>query len=221
MIPILLVVTAFFRPAAPTVGDVITIRFEAPVRLEASQNYEIVSQTGNVAVIRSFQPLPFAISGRAGGVAFRNMVVPMRSVLKPNDTLTPAGLKPPRREPFPRAPFIAIALAALAAIAAWVIAAMRPVPKAQPVVTPADQFRSRVSSLGPGDWAQLADAVREYLDATSSVTRDLTTTEVLEVVDPAVIAEILNQGDLEKFSPWGARPADFDSVRRRALEIAA
>jgi hypothetical protein len=32
-------------------------------------------------------------------------------------------------------------------------------------------------------------------------------------------ASILRQGDLEKFSPWGAAPADFDEVAKRAFEI--
>ena len=84
MIPILLLVTATFRPAAPTVGDPITIRFEKPVTLDASPRYEIVAQHGNTVVIRTFDPRPFPISGRTGSVTFRNMVVPMKSVLKPS-----------------------------------------------------------------------------------------------------------------------------------------
>jgi hypothetical protein len=33
------------------------------------------------------------------------------------------------------------------------------------------------------------------------------------------VATILRQGDLEKFSPWGARPSDFDPVAAEALEL--
>jgi hypothetical protein len=224
MIPVLLLVTAFFRPAAPTVGDPITIQFPASVRLDASRNYEIVSQSGKTVVIRSFQPQPFAISGRTGDVVFRNMVVPMRSVLKPNDSMTPADLKPPRREPLPRVPFIAIALAALAAVAAWTIAAMRPsrqMEQSMPALTPSEQFRSAIASLRRDDWARLADALRQYLAATSSLGLDMTTTEVLARRSEQLIVEILRQGDLEKFSPWGPAPADFHEVARRALELAA
>jgi hypothetical protein len=32
-----------------------------------------------------------------------------------------------------------------------------------------------------------------------------------------ILAEILRQGDLEKFSPWGAAPADFAAIANRAL----
>ena len=224
MIPVLLIVTAFFKPAAPTVGDPITIRFPAAVRLDASRNYEIVSQGGNIAVIRSFQPQPFTISGRSGDVVFRNMVVPMRSVLKPNDSLTPAGLKPPRREPLPRAPFIAIALAALAAAAAWTIAALRPVKQidqSTPALTASEQVRAAIASLRRDDWARLADALRQYLAATSTLSLDMTTTEVLARRSERLIEEILRQGDLEKFSPWGPAPADFHELAQRALELAA
>ena len=63
MIPILLVVTATFRPPAPTVGDLITINFQQRVTLNKSPQYEIVSQRGSRAVIRTFEPRPFTISG--------------------------------------------------------------------------------------------------------------------------------------------------------------
>jgi hypothetical protein len=33
------------------------------------------------------------------------------------------------------------------------------------------------------------------------------------------VAAILRQGDLEKFSPWGAAPANFDEAVNQALEI--
>ena len=42
---------------------------------------------------------PFTISGRTGDVVFRNMTVPIHSVLKQNDKMDPAPLKPPRPKP--------------------------------------------------------------------------------------------------------------------------
>lgn len=228
MIPILLVVTASFRPAKPTVGDLITIRFDKPVILDRSPAYELVQQSGNTVVIRSFRPHSFPISGHVGAVPFRNMVVPMRSVLKPGDKMEPAPLKPPRQEPYPRGPFIAIAIAALAAIAAWTAAALRrrPEVEAKPARSPADQLRATVAELrrdpnAARRWAKLADAVREYLAASSNISRDLTTTEVVSILNAPALHEVLHQGDLEKFSPWGPKPADFDDVAQRALEAAA
>ena len=240
MIPILLVLTAFFRPAAPTVGDPITIQFPQTAVLDRSPDYEIVSQRGNTVVIRTFEPHPFAIHGRAGNVVFRNMIVPVRSVLKRGDNMTPAPLKPPRREPYPRLPFVLIAAAALAAVAVWSAVILRSRVRIEPVVPllpPAEQFRAAVIALRddprlPRRWARLADALREYLAATSQLGRELTTSEVVvrvrvgppplaaaESGGPALIAEILRQGDLEKFSPWGPAQADFESIANRAIEL--
>jgi hypothetical protein len=216
MIPILLLVTATFRPPAPTVGDLITIDFQQPVVLNPSQQYEIVSQRGSRVVIRTFEPKPFAISGRTGDVAFRNMFVPVRSILAPKDNMTPAPLKPPLDEPYPRLPFVLIGIAAVMAIAAWiaVVKLDRREAIVEPVVPPVERFHASVSAAR--NWSQLADAVREYLAATT-----LTTTELLDRTDSLTVAEILRQGDLEKFSPWGPKPADLAALKRRALEVAA
>ena len=214
MIPILLLVTATFRPPAPTVGDLITIDFQQPVTLDRSTQYEIVSQRGSRAVIRTFEPRPVAISGRVGNVLFRNMVVPVRSVLKPRDNLAPAPLKPPIAEPYPKLPFVLIAVAALLAIGAWVAVVVLDQPDEIPVpiAPPAERFRSAVGRART--WSQLADAVREYIESTT-----LTTSEVLAINSSSIVAEILRQGDLEKFSPWGPRPGDFRSLANRALEL--
>lgn len=229
MIPILLLVTATFRPPRPTVGDPITIRFHDAVVLDRSSNYEIVSQRGNMVVVRTFQPRPFTISGRTGNVVFRNMVVPIHSVLRPNDDMKPAPLQPPIRVPYPRMPFVAIGCAAVAAIAAWTAAALRREKRAVadvPALPPAEQFRATVIALRdhprtPMRWAKLADATRTYLAATTDLSRDLTTSEVIarctDRLQPVV--EILRQGDLEKFSPWGPLPADFVSIADRALSL--
>ena len=214
MIPILLVVTATFRPPAPTVGDLITINFQQRVTLDKSPQYEIVSQRGSRAVIRTFEPRPFTISGRVGDVLFRNMTVPVHSVLKPRDSLAPAPLKPPIAEPYPKLPFVLIGVAALLAIGAWIAVILldRHEEISVPVAPPAERFRSAVAAAR--SWAQLADAVREYIEATT-----LTTTEVLARTSSTLIAEILRQGDLEKFSPWGPRPGDLRALRKRALEL--
>lgn len=253
MIFLLLVVTATFQPAAPTVGDPITIQFSGPVVLDPSPDYEIVSQEGSRVVIRTFEPRPFAISGKTGDVVFRNMLVPMRSVLRPDDNMEPAPLTPPRAPQYPRAPFVAIAVAAAAAVLSWIaviLLARRKVALsivAAPVA-PAERFRAAIESLrrndrAPHRWARLADETRIYLASLdAALGTELTTTELLSrfgedearVEDahdsnPSTldsrsstlyhVAAILHQGDLEKFSPWGAPARDFDSLASAALAL--
>ena len=240
MIPLLLLVTAFFHPAQPTVGDPIVIDFLQPVVLDPSPEYDILSTRGSRVVIRTFEPRPFVISGRVGNVVFRNMVVPVRSVLKPRDDLKPAPLKPPRKEAYPRLPFTLIGIAALLAVGAWtaVIFLERRAATAKVVEPPmpADiRFRTKVIALredvrGERRWARLADATREYLAAVDpNFGMELTTRELLQKLGVAqagvpvphqTVAAILRQGDLEKFSPWGALPADFAALADRALELA-
>src|ERR1700693_5327544 len=87
--------------------------------LARSADYDILSTRGARVIIRTFEPRPFPISGRVGNVVFRNMVVPMRTVLKPRDDLGPAPLSPPRGEAYPPLPFVAIGIAALLAAAMW------------------------------------------------------------------------------------------------------
>ncbi|HYS55328.1 MAG TPA: hypothetical protein VER58_16345 [Thermoanaerobaculia bacterium] len=214
MIAFFLFITATFRPPAPTVGDRITIDFQKPVVLDRSEHYEIVSERGNRVVIRTFEPKPFTISGTVGDIPFQGLTVPVRSVLRPKDNLAPAPLKPPIAEPYPKLPFVLIAIAALTAMAAWtaVVLLDKRDAMAEPVVPPVERFRAAVA--GARTWSQLADAVREYLAVTT-----LTTTEVLHRNQSLTVAEILRQGDLEKFSPWGARAGDFHALRKRALEL--
>ena len=234
MIFAFLIFTATFRPATPTVGDLVTIDFRQPVMLDPSTAYEVVSRKGNRVVVRTFEPKPIALSGVSGGVRFRNLNVPIRSVLQPKDKLEPAPLRPPVRVPYPRAPFIAIAIAALIAIASWgavAILARSPVAGRRSqgaFVDPAEQFRATVSSLRANPsrshrWASLADATRVYVASLSPhLGIELTTSQLLPRVDAqhvAVIARILRQGDLEKFSPWGAPSADFDALSERALDL--
>ena len=224
MFPILLLaMTTTFTPARPAVGDPITIDFPAPVVVQPSPDYEIISRAPRRAIVRTFQPKPFVVHTSGGDV-----VIPVRSVLRPNDRLDPAPLKPPRPDPFPRAPFVAIGIAAAAAIAAWaavVILARRRMARPEVVLTPEERFRATVEALRanpcvPKRWAQLADATRAYLaDVDPKLGMELTTTEVLMEAPHPTIAEILRLGDLEKFSPWGAPPADFDAVADRALAL--
>src|SRR5262249_32482341 len=142
MIAFFLFLTATFRPPAPTVGDLITIEFQKPVVLDRSERYEIVSEKGNRAVIRTFEPKPFTISGTVGEVPFQGLTVPIRSVLQPRDNLAPAPLRPPIAEPYPKLPFVLIGIAALMAVGAWTAVALlgKPEAIAEPVVPPADRF---------------------------------------------------------------------------------
>ena len=234
MILFFLIFTATFRPATPTVGDLITIDFQHPVVLDSSPAYEIVSQKGNRVVVRTFEPKPIALSGVSGGVRFRNLNVPVRSVLQPKDKLEPAPLQPPRRIPYPRAPFVAIAIAALVAIVSWAVviflarSQIADRRSQELVADPSERFRQTVAALRadrsrPLRWAQLADATRVYVASLSPhLGIELTTSQLLPRVDAqhvAVIAQILRQGDLEKFSPWGAPFADFEVLATGALEL--
>jgi len=93
------------------------------------------------------------------------------------------------------------------------------------LLPPDERFRRAVSSLletpQPLRWARLADAVRAYLAATSAISADMTTTEVLRVLDRDEIATILKTGDIEKFSTDEVSRDDFEAIARRALELAA
>jgi hypothetical protein len=232
-----------FQPPKPSIGDPVTITFASPTTVEASADYEVVSRNGNSVVIRSFVPHTITVNGRAADGPV-SVMIPIHSVLKPDDKLEPAPLKPPKPEPWPRMPFVAIGIAALAAIGAWtavVLLAKRMVSKPILVIAPGDEFLRRVRALrpdAPKRWATLADIVRDYLAATRpDLGAELTTSELLSELagEPpagqppsrrrydeggaALIEMILRQGDLEKFSPWGAAPADFDAVANQALEI--
>jgi hypothetical protein len=223
-------VTMIFEPAAPTVGDPIVLRFEEAVVLAPSRDYEIVEQQGERVVVRTFTPKPLVLSGRVGKTGFRNLAVPVNSVLRPNDNLQPAPLTPPQPVPYPRAPFVAAGIAAACAIAAWAgvwwLARQRkPVPVEPPL--PADErFRRAVAAAKgqPERWAALADATRAFLAETRpQLGPDLTTTELLPRLnaEERIVREILRQGDLEKFSIDGAEAENFDDVAQRALELAS
>ncbi|HEX7680067.1 MAG TPA: hypothetical protein VF713_18195, partial [Thermoanaerobaculia bacterium] len=225
MTALVLVLVTMFHPVRATVGDPVTIEFASPTVVDPSPDYEVVARAGSSVVIRTFVPHTITVTGRSaeGPVS---VVIPIYSVLKPDDKLEPAPLKPPRPEPWPRLPFAAIGIAALAALAAWtavVVLAKRRVATPRIVIVPADAFRGRVMALRTGDrmrWAHLADAVRAYLAAVrADFGAELTTSELLARIENLSVAQVLRQGDLEKFSPWGAAPANFDDARKQALEI--
>lgn len=231
----LALVTATFQPAPPTIGDPITLEFSAPVVLDASSDFEVVSTQGKRIVIRTFQPKPLVLGGVVGGnIRFQNLIIPVRSVLAPNDDLKPAPLVPPKPVPYPRAPFVAILIAALCALAAWAAVRARSRRKAEviepvDVRTPEERYREAVLALRedsthPRRWAALADATRAYLAATRpAFGNDLTTTELVPLLqeNERVVVDILRQGDLEKFSRRGPQPKDFSEVASQALELAS
>jgi hypothetical protein len=224
-------VSVTFSPAKPTVGDPVTVTFAAPVQLDQSLEYEIVAQQGTRAVVRTFTPKPIVLSGTSGGTRFRNLQIPVHSVLEPKDDMKPAPLVKPHEIAYPRAPFIAIAVTALLAILAWTAVWMRVhrrVREAVPLIPPEERFRQAVLALRARQdaerWADLADATRAYLATTrQNLGSDLTTTELLPRLrnEETVVVDILRQGDLEKFSIKGAEPLDFDAVASRALELAS
>jgi hypothetical protein len=122
-------------------------------------------------------------------------------------------------------PFVIIGVVALLAAVIWAAVVVLARHRARerivaPPLAPAERFRRDVAAAR--SWAELADAVRMYLAASDpNLSPDLTTAELLSRVDDPTIAAILHQGDLEKFSPWGAEPADFRAFVQRALEVAA
>jgi len=217
MIALALLAAITFTPARPTVGDPITVTFPAPVTVQPAKEYEVVAQRGNQVIVRTFEAKTFTLRTSGG----EEVMIPIHSVLPPNDKLQPAPLKPPRAETYPRAPFIAIGVAAVAAIAAWiavVLLARRRIAKPEIVIDPVERFRSSV--MAARSWAALADATRRYLAATDPrLGMELTTRELLARCDDPTVAEVLRQGDLEKFSPWGAVAADFRALVARALAV--
>lgn len=230
---VLAAITATAHPSPAKVGDLITLEFAAPVTLDASPDFEVVSRQGTHVVVRTFQPRPFAVSGTTGGTRFRNLRVPVTSVLKQNDPLTPAPLAPPVDVPYPRGPFIALAIAALLAAATWfavrwrsrhVATASEPVP----ALAPDERYRRAILALRgnrahPRRWADLADETRAFLAATRpALGKELTTTEIVARLaeEDRVVEDILRYGDIEKFAPSGTSPlAEFDAVAQQALTL--
>jgi hypothetical protein len=222
----LLLVAATFQPPAPTVGDPVTITFPAPVTLAPSTDYEVISNDGNRVVVRTFAPKAFDVRGTMNGAAVR-VTIPIKSVLKANDPMNPAPLAAPRPMPYPRGPFIAMAIGALAAVLAWTFVLLRARKKVAAPVVPAltaeERFRAAVAAVQQTrSWGNLADATRLYLAATRpQISTDLTTTELVPRLPERerFVAHILRQGDVEKFSRRKPDASDFDDAARQALEL--
>lgn len=228
---LLALTTATVRPASPAVGDLVTIEFAQPAVLDASDSFEVVSTEGNRVVVRTFAPQPFKVSGRMGALRFRDLTIRVHSVLRPNDDLKPAPLTPPRAVSYPRRPFVAIAIAALAACVIWGLVWWRsraPRVRLEPEIPADERYRRAIESLRTARtvrlrWATLADETRRYLAATRTyLGAELTTREVVSRLAPEdrIVETILRQGDLEKFSTEGARPLDFEEVAIGALRLA-
>ena len=236
MIPLALTLalTVSMSPAQPEVGDAIAITFPEAVVLDASRDYEVIETRGHVVVVRTFEPRAFSLSGTSGNVRFRNLKVPVVSVLRPGDDLAPAPLAPPRPSDIAWLQWLAIALAVLLALGLlaflW-LRARRKKPEAEPLprVTPEERFRAAVLALRADPsrglrWAALADETRRFLSATRpQLGSELTTTELVPRLaeQEHVVEEILHQGDLEKFSRGGAAPREFDELAEKALELAS
>lgn len=226
-------------PAQPTVGDPVTITFPANitrVNVSPGEAFEAVRGEGNRIVVRSFRPGPFEVEGTLlrgeTRSAFR-MPLMISSVLRPDDSLEPAALKPPRPLDPNRAATIAIAAAAAVAALSWlaVVLLWRRRRALAPVRLPgaAEEFRialGRAARVADGNAKAiaLAEATRGYLARISgSYGRELTTLELLRVLAPAeaagVIRDLLTDADLAKFSPWGASRRDYREVVERLARI--
>ena len=118
-----------FEPASPTVGDLITVSFPDPgegkLSLVPDDSYEVVEVAGSHAVVRSFQPGTIRVVGETltpGQQTQRHEVeIEIRSVLAENDDLHPAPLVLPKQLPVNEVARWAIAIAAAAAVIAWLL----------------------------------------------------------------------------------------------------
>jgi hypothetical protein len=102
--------------------------------------------------VRTFEPRAFSLSGTTGNIRFRNLRIPVTSVLKQGDDLTPAPLAPPRPADIAWLQWIAIAVVALlvilVAIVLWRrLPGRKPVAAPAPLLTAADRFRAAVIAL--------------------------------------------------------------------------
>jgi hypothetical protein len=234
---------ATHTPAAPTVGDRVAVHFEIAgderVMLDRSAEYEVISSSRDGAVVRTFKPQPVVLSGRVtgprGGLAFRRLILPMHSVLRKGDDGKPAPLTPPVAIPPPITSWIALAVAAAVAVAAWIVlyrmARQPAIPAMAPPPAPDEELRAAVAAIRSESslrWAALADATRHYLArmVPLQLGHELTTRELLAQLPSvsalsewqALVRQIVVEGDLDKFSPWGAS-AEIESILAETLRV--
>lgn len=236
-----------YEPAAPTVGDPITIEFPSDwtsVALAPSDDYEIVGSGEGQAVIRSFRPGTFTLRGTAmtpvGTVPLETVEIRVFSVIPQGDAMQPAPLRPLVSPASNRTAWWAIGGAAAVALLAWallpLLAHRRLAPLAAPAAAadPLGDLRRAVEQASrlPTPELQsiaLSDAVREFLGRRSPVyPRSLTTRELLSTLESAGVdakivgdlAALLSAGDASKFSPWGVGEFDVATGAHHALEAA-
>ncbi|MCA1733198.1 MAG: hypothetical protein LC732_06295 [Acidobacteria bacterium] len=226
---------ASVAPAAPTVGDPISIRFQeerAKITIAPSDQYEIVKSGASPAVVRAFRPGTIAVRGRVesanGSFGFRDLKVEIRSVLAEDDSLEPAPFRPPAALPANETARWAMGIAALAALALWVAVwrvrdaapapggAVRRSGLAPRVEYLAELRRARALELHPS-LVVIGGAVRRFLarvhpsfgsELTSrELRRELRRQRIREDL-VATVDRALLEADLEKFSPWGAPEVD-------------
>jgi hypothetical protein len=238
---------AKIRPAAPTVGDPIVITLtaspDARVSADASQQYEVVGSKGSQLTIRAFQPGNVPVSGvvleGASSTPFR-LTVKVKSVLKPDDRMQPAPLRPPKELPASMLPWKMIGGAVAVAAISWGMLAWAARRRAFArsgagrLVSASTEFRAAVLAirrLPPEDAnvAALGDATRRFFARLEGhLGRNLTTSELIGQLRAAgvdaktldVVREILGEADLAKFSPWGPHLHDSPALAGRALALA-
>jgi hypothetical protein len=246
MLALLLVAAALratHSPATPTVGDRVAIHFEIAgdeaATLDPSPDYEIVSRSRDGAVVRAFRPQPVTLSGTVAGphgsVAFRHLVLPMRSVLRKGDDGKPAPLTPPVAVAAPATGWIALGVAAILAAVSWVVLYRMAGPVDNPAAAappaPDEELRAAIAAIRRAPslrWAALADATRRYLArvAPQFLGSDLTTRELLGRLASVstspewqtLVRRIVVEGDLDKFSPWGAS-AEIEAILDETLGL--
>jgi hypothetical protein len=227
-----------YRPAQPRVGDPVRVTFSVGggdrIEIAPDETYEIVSATPSSVTVRSFRPGPFTLRGAVirgtERESFRGPEIRVGTVLGPQDDLKPAPLVPPK--PLPASPYASRAVwgaavfAALSWLALFALMRRRPAPSEGAALAEFDYGevvrRLRGRLLTQAEIAILSDATRRHL----ALGMELTTTELLDALrsnQPAVAAarEILCEGDLAKFSPWGSSTAGSDRLTSVAERLVA
>jgi hypothetical protein len=234
---------ATHSPAAPTVGDRVAIHFEIAgdeaVTLDPSPDYEIVSRSRDGAIVRAFRPQALQLRGRVvgphGAITFRRLSLPLRSVLRAGDDGKPAPLTAPVAIAPSATGWIALGVAAALALVTWLVLyrMARPVhiPAVAPPPAPDEELRAAIAAIRGARslrWGALADATRRYLSraAPQFLGSDLTTRELLGQLSSvssspewqALVRRIVVEGDVDKFSPWGAS-AEIDAILDETLRL--
>lgn len=234
-------------PPHPTVGDTVVVELPVDtgyqVSVDPSSDFELVAISENRVTLRSFKPGAVTLStrlSRPGQLPVtQTFSVQIESVLKKNDRLQPAPLKPPRPLVSASAPFRILGAAAGVAALLWAIlffaARRRPSREAEvpaPLLSAdAELTRAldRISAAEKSDtrWVELAEALRRYLARTKpELGSELTTSELLmryssvaHAAELSLLRSILSEGDWVKFSGKPRRRDDHDVVAMAARAL--